>query len=183
MKSKIAIAVALVALVVPAASVAENPTGQDRANAARACSGLRTTMGVDAFRLAYGTAASNRMNAFGRCVSQWAHTEHQNRLNARVACLAEQSDPNFAASHDGKSFAQFYGKGAHGANAFQRCVSAKVAAARAEAVTNTVNAARQCKTERSTLGAVAFRAKYGKTANDRNAFGKCVSKLAKAQSA
>jgi hypothetical protein len=27
----------------------------------------------------------------------------------------------------------------------------------------------------------AFRAEYGRNANDRNAFGKCVSKLAKAQ--
>jgi hypothetical protein len=33
------------------------------------------------------------------------------------------------------------------------------------------------------LGAGPFRAKYGTTANDRNAFGKCVSKLAKEQPA
>ena len=49
-------------------------------------------MGVSLFRATYGTVASNRMNAFGRCVSQWAHTEHQNQLNARSACTAEQND-------------------------------------------------------------------------------------------
>jgi hypothetical protein len=183
MKSRIAIAVALAALVIPAASFAEGPTGQDRANAARACSALRASMGVEPFKLAYGTVAAKRRNAFGRCVSQWAHAEHQNRLSARTACQAEQSDPNFAASHDGKSFAEFYGKGPNGANAFERCVSAKVKAARAEALSNTVNAARQCKAERTSIGAVPFRAKYGSTANDRNAFGKCVSKLAKEQPA
>ena len=183
MKSRIAIVVALAALVVPAASLAEVPNGQDRANGARACSALRASMGADAFKLAYGTVASNRQNAFGRCVSQWAHAEHQNRLSARTACQAERNDPNFAASHDGKSFAEFYGNGPNGANAFERCVSAKVKAARAEALSNTVNAARQCKAERNSLGVGPFRAKYGSTANDRNAFGKCVSKLAKEQPA
>ncbi len=182
MKSRIAMTVALAALVVPAASFADGPTGQDRANAARACSALRTSMGADLFRQTYGTVQSNRKNAFGRCVSQWARTEHQNRLSARSACQAEQNDPNFAASHDGKSFAEFYGNGPKGANAFARCVSSKVKAARAEAQTNTVNAARQCKAERKTMGVVEFRAKYGKNANDRNAFGKCVSALAKAPS-
>ena len=183
MKSRIAIAVALAALVIPAASFAEGPTGQDRANAARACSALRTSMGSELFKLSYGTVQSNRANAFGRCVSQVARAEHQNRLAARTACLAEQNDPNFAAGHDGKTFAQFYSNGPNGANDLQRCVSSKLKAARAEAQSNTMNAARQCKAERSSLGASEFRAKYGRSENDRNAFGKCVSKLAKEQPA
>ena len=33
------------------------------------------------------------------------------------------------------------------------------------------------------MGAGPFREKYGKNANDRNAFGKCVSQLSKAKSA
>jgi hypothetical protein len=181
MKSRIAIAVALAALVIPAASLAGGPTGQDRANAARACSALRASMGVEPFKLAYGTVASNRKNAFGRCVSQWAHAEHQNRLSARTACQAEQNDPNFAASHDGKSFAEFYGLGPSHRNAFGRCVSSKAKAASAEAREATLNAAGECKSERRTLGPAEFRAKYGKNENDRNAFGKCVSQLAKAQ--
>ena len=40
------------------------------------------------------------------------------------------------------------------------------------------NAAKACKAERA-LGAQAFKDKYGTNANKANAFGKCVSKLAK----
>jgi hypothetical protein len=179
MKSRILIAACLAVLIVPAASFAEAPSGQDRENGARACRALRASMGLELFRMSYGTVASNRMNAFGRCVSQWTRSEHQNRLAARAACNTERSDPNFAASHDGKSFDQFYGTGTRGANAFSRCVSSKAKAASAEAQSNTMNAAKQCKAERSE-GVAEFRAKYGKSANDRNAFGKCVSQLAKA---
>jgi hypothetical protein len=175
------ICAALAALVVPAASFATGPTGQDRENGARACRALRASMGLDLFRVSYGTVQSNRMNAFGKCVSQWSRTEHQNRLSAREACSAEQADPNFAASHDGKSFDEFYGTGSQHRNAFGKCVSTKAKAASNEAQSDTVNAANECKAERSRLGPAEFRAKYGKNANDRNAFGKCVSELAKAQ--
>jgi hypothetical protein len=183
MKSRILIVAALAALVVPAASFAEGPTGPDRENAARACKALRASMGLEPFRQTYGTAQSNRRNAMGRCVSQQARAEHQSRVSARSECAAEQSDPDFAASHDGKSFAEFYGTGPRGANAFGRCVSSKAKAARAEARENTMDAAKQCKAERSEIGVSEFRAKYGKNGNDRNAFGKCVSQLAKAPSA
>ena len=44
------------------------------------------------------------------------------------------------------------------------------------------NAAKACKAERASLGADAFAAKYGTNPNKKNAFGKCVSKLAKAKS-
>jgi hypothetical protein len=179
MKSRILIAAALAVLVVPAASFAGTPNGQDRENGARACRALRVSMTPELFRQAYGTVQSNRKNAFGRCVSMWAHTEHQSRVSARSACTAEQADPNFAASHDGKSFDEVYGTGPQHKNAFGRCVSSKAKAAVEEAQQNTVNAAKACKAERS-LDVPAFRAKYGKNANDRNAFGKCVAQLAKA---
>ena len=182
MKFKTLIVVALAMLVVPAAGFGKI-TGQDRENGARSCRDLRTSMGVDLFRASYGTAASHRMNAFGKCVSQWARSEHQSRVSAQASCSAERSDPNFAASHEGKTFAQFYGLGKKGANAFGRCVSSKAKAFSQENRERTVNAARSCKTERGTLGQTAFRAKYGAGARDRNAFGKCVSTLAKAPSA
>ena len=172
----------LAALVVPAASFAAGPTGQDRENASRACRALRAELGLAIFRQTYGTVQSNRLNAFGKCVSQWTRAEHQNRISARAACSAEQAEPNFAASHDGKTFDQYYGTGPKYRNAFGKCVSSKAKSASAEARQNTLNAAKQCKTERSELGPAEFRAKYGKNANDRNAFGKCVSALAKAQS-
>jgi len=179
MKTKILIAASLAALVVPAASFGSGPTGQDRENGARACHALRASLGQDVFRQSYGTAQSNRRNAMGRCVSQWAHAEHQNRLSARAACTAEKADPNFAASHDGKSFAEFYGKNSNDRNAFGKCVSSKAKASSEQQQANTVNAAKSCKTERGSMGGPAFRAKYGKNAQDRNAFGKCVSALAK----
>jgi hypothetical protein len=45
--------------------------------------------------------------------------------NAAKACDAERSDPNFAASHDGKTFEQLYGTNKNGKNAFGKCVSSK----------------------------------------------------------
>ena len=44
------------------------------------------------------------------------------------------------------------------------------------------NAAKTCKAERVKLGVDAFKARYGTNPNKANAFGKCVSKLAKAKS-
>ena len=179
MKTKILIAASLAALAVPAASFGSGPTGQERQNGARACRALRASLGEDLFRQTYGTAWSHRRNAMGRCVSMWAHTEHQNRVSARAACNAEQADPNFAANHDNKSFAEFYGTGAKHKNALGQCVSSKTKAALEQQQSATQNAAQSCKTERSSMGGPAFRAKYGKNAHDRNAFGKCVSQLSK----
>jgi hypothetical protein len=179
-KAKFLIAALLAALVVPAISIAAGPTGQDRENAARGCKALRALMGDAIFKQTYGTVQSNRRNAFGKCVSQLARSEKLNRQAAQTACEAEKADPNFAATHGGKTFDQFYGNGPNGANALKRCISLKTRAAAAEARSDTLNAAKQCKAERA-LDAPAFRAKYGKNANDRNAFGKCVSALAKAQ--
>jgi len=173
----------LAALVVPAASLGSGPSGQDRENAARACRALRALLGPELFRNTYGTVQSQRRNAFGKCVSQWARTEHQNRISARSACSAEQADANFAATHDGKTFAQYYGTGPNYKNAFGKCVSSKAKAASDEARQNTLNAARSCKAERAEIGAGPFREKYGRNASDRNAFGKCVSQLSKAKTA
>ena len=181
MKRRVLIAVLLGALVVPGAAFAQNGPGQDRENAARACKALRTSMGAATFNQTYGTVQSNRRNAFGKCVSQWTRTERQNRVSARAACEAERNDANFAATHGGKTFQQFYGTGPNGRNAFGRCVSSKAKTASAEERQNVLSATQDCKSERRTIGTAAFRAKYGKNANDRNAFGKCVSAQAKAQ--
>ena len=180
MKAKFLFAGLLAALVVPAVAIAAGPTGQDRENASRACKALRASMGDAIFKQSFGTVQSNRRNAHGRCVSQMSRTERLNRLAAQTACEAEKADPTFADTHGGKSFDQFYGNGPNGANALKRCISLKTRAAAAEAKSATLNAAKLCKAERA-LDAPAFRAKYGKNANDRNAFGKCVSALAKAQ--
>jgi hypothetical protein len=174
MKARFFVAALLVALAVPALALAATPNGQDRENAARTCKQLRELMGPTQFGETYGTAETNRKNAMGKCVSRHARAESAARQSARAACTAERNDPNFAASHDGKSFQQFYGN-------FGRCVSSKARAARAEARSDTLRAARSCKAERTQMGVSAFRAKYGRGSSDRNAFGKCVSALANAQ--
>jgi len=43
------------------------------------------------------------------------------------------------------------------------------------------NAARSCRTERTAMGADAFKLLYGTNANRSNAFGKCVAKAARAE--
>lgn len=52
-----------------------------------------------------------------------------------------------------------------------------------EASSQTVekNVAKACKAERTRIGVQPFNDKYGTNANKKNAFGKCVSKLAKQQ--
>jgi len=86
--------------------------------------------------------------------------------------------------NNASSFASLYGTKP---NAFGRCVSA---AAKLQTETESEaneaaedNAAKACKKERGTTAEsmAAFKDKYGTNANKANAFGKCVSKLAKAQ--
>jgi hypothetical protein len=155
---------ALVALMVaPAAEAAPQPTKVDRMNAGQSCKALRESMGIQTFRMTYGTNA-NRHNAMGRCVRQWAHTERDNRIAAREACKAErEADP--------AAFENKYGN-------FGKCVRQHRRAESQEDRKRTMNAAQTCMAERETLGNQPFATKYG---GGRNAFGKCVSTLAKAQ--
>jgi hypothetical protein len=166
-------------LVLAAAALAVTPPGADRANAARDCAAIRSSLGSATFKLTYGTNA-DRSNAFGMCVSRFTPLEQQDRLNASRQCTTEQNDPNFPASHDGKTFDQFYGGNGNDKNAFGKCVSQKARAMALQQQQAVENAARACKRERAADPA-AFKAKYGTNANKSNAFGKCVSAKAKAQ--
>ena len=82
------------------------------------------------------------------------------------------------------SFATLYGAKP---NAFGKCVSAQAkleTETEAEADEDAKeNAAKACKKERDALGIAEFKKKYAPAThpNGANAFGKCVSKLAKAQ--
>ena len=179
MKLKALVAALAIAAILPVAALADDASPSDKANGARSCQALKTALGAS-FASTYGTNA-DKSNAFGKCVSKWTQTEHQNRHAAAAACKAEQADANFAASHGGKSFDQFYGSGKKGANAMSHCVQAKRAAESAADKQAVVNAARSCKAERKSMGAEPFKAKYGTGADKSNAFGKCVSKLAAAK--
>ena len=123
MKLKAFVAALAVAAILPMAALADEPSPSDKANGARSCQALKTSLGAT-FASTYGTNA-DKSNAFGKCVSKWVHIEQQNRQAATAACTAEQADPNFAAAHGGKTFAQFYGSGKKGANAMSQCVQSK----------------------------------------------------------
>ncbi|HZB26829.1 MAG TPA: hypothetical protein VE379_11880 [Vicinamibacterales bacterium] len=181
MKFTAFVAALAVAAILPVTAFADEVSPSDKLNGARSCQALKTSLGEATFKATYGTNA-DKSNAMGKCVSKWTQAEHQNRHDAATACKAEEADPNFAAAHGGKTFAQFYGSGKNGANAMNKCISTKRAAESAEDKQAVVNAARSCKAERKTLGTAAFAAKYGTNADKSNAFGKCVSKLAAAKS-
>lgn len=180
MKLKALFATLAVAAILPVTALADPAAPSDKANGARSCQALKTSLGEATFKATYGTN-EDKSNAFGKCVSKWTQAEHQNRHAAVTACKAEQADAGFAAAHGGKTFAQFYGVGKQNANAFNRCVASKRAAESAADRTVVANAARKCKAERKTLGDAPFKAKYGTNADKSNAFGVCVSKLATAQ--
>jgi hypothetical protein len=168
---KIALLAVLALVAVPAAFAEDSPSPSTQASAL--CKQQRTAMGLTLFKQTYGGGA----NAFGRCVSKLASTVSADTANAAKQCAAERADASFAASHDNKTFAQYYGTGLHGNNAFGKCVSTKAKTLEQEQQQSTINAAKTCRTERTSLGATAFTAKYG---GRSNAFGKCVSKTAKA---
>ena len=81
------------------------------------------------------------------------------------------------------NFKSLYSPGGSGANAMGKCVSKHAKAAAA----NQMNAAKACKAEmampeaafRAAHNGMSFAEFYGKNANDRNAYGKCVSSKAK----
>ena len=164
------ILVAAVALLAPAAAVANS---SQPSNASRDCTALKAKMGATAFAQAYPS--------FGACVSAITPLENANAQSAQTACNAEQNDANFAASHDGKTFAQFYGTGKSGKNAFGRCVSEKTQASSQAVQNGQANPAKTCAAQRTQMGVSAFDKLYGVNGNAKNAFGKCVSKAARAQ--
>jgi hypothetical protein len=174
-------ALGTMAFAVPAlADDATTTTAPTTPTAQQQCRAERTQMGKDAFAQTYGTN-KNRRNAFGKCVSKRAQATEtattEAKTNAAQSCKAEESA-------DPAAFKTKYGTNKNGSNAYGKCVSQTARAAAAEQVkTETsadVSAAKSCKAERAADPA-AFKAKYGTNKNQANAFGKCVSKTAKAQ--
>jgi len=112
-------------------------------------------------------------------------TAGQSAQNAAQTCKTERSKLGEDA------FKAKYGTNANKANAFGKCVSGASTSKKegddedengATESKAEQNAAKKCKAERKQLGEDAFKAKYGTNPNKANAFGKCVSKLAKAKS-
>ena len=178
-------------LVLPAGAVAK-PHGTDKPDNADKRAAIKQCKAERGKSKATRKAFKAKYHSFSRCVRQNAAEEHAEKKaalrNAAKECKAERSDPDFAATHDGKSFQEFYGTGKHGKNAYGKCVSTKArehkeAADEADQqeVTAFKNAAHQCKAEQGDPGFAAahggksFDEFYGTNHNKRNAFGKCVS--------
>ena len=111
---------ALVALAVPAATLADDaPTPANQSTAQQRCRDQLKSMSTKDFHALYGTNANGK-NAFGKCVSQKAKAQSQDEEqateNAAKACKAERAN-------DASAFADKYGKTKH---AFGKCVSSKV---------------------------------------------------------
>jgi hypothetical protein len=164
----------LVAAAILAPVAASAGTSTNVTSARADCAKLRAAMGTTAFSQAYRT--------FGACVSRYTPVEQQVTVSAEATCTAQQADPNFAATHDGKTFSQYYGHGKNDRDAFARCVAIVAKANRTAEQQGRLNPARTCRALRTQLTRSVFDKTYGKNANDRNAFGKCVSQTAKTQS-
>ena len=172
---RLVLTAALACVLAPVAAFAAPTPAQQ---AAKDCAALRAKMGATAFAQAFGSPGTS--NAFGKCVSKLAQVEQANVTSANSLCRAEQADPNFASAHGGKTFTQFYGTG-NGRNAFGNCVSLK-ARSSSKAEQSELNPARTCSGLRTKLGRPLFAVAFGTNANHRNAFGKCVSLVARSQS-
>ena len=144
MRRIMVIAVLALAVAPVAASVAAGGPNATT-NASASCTALKAKIGATTFAQAY--------TSFGACVSALTSVEQQNIASAEAQCTAEQNDAGFAAAHGNKTFAQFYGTGKNGKDAFNKCVSAKTqASSKAEQLART-NPSRTCNTLRTRLGA------------------------------
>ncbi len=173
--TRLAIIASVFALAAPAAFAAP-PGGQGpqvaTPTASQLCKQQRRTIGMAAFRALYAPSGTPKA-AMDACLTAQKSIAGIAAKNAAMECKAEQAQ-------DPAAFAAKYGKNANDKNAFGKCVSAQASENVQEQQQETLNAAKQCKAERA-LGAEAFATKYGTNKNKRNAFGKCVSKLAKEQ--
>jgi hypothetical protein len=172
----------VVALALPATAVSKPPAEREQIQAGHAQCKLergKTQATREAFEAKY--------HKMSRCVrenaAEEAAEEQDARTNASQECKAEAADANFAKTHDGKSFAEFYGANDNGKNAHGKCVSTKAKAKKAEMdaadaqeAKDFKNAAKACADERRSLGTDAFAKEYGTNQNKRNAFGKCVAR-------
>src|SRR5438046_3275139 len=143
-------ALVVAAALAPVAAQAGTPS---TTRAQQDCTKLRAAMGRTAFNQAYPT--------FGACVSAYTPVENQVQASAQDTCTAQQSDPTFAATHNGKTFDQYYGTPPSNKNAFGKCVSTAVSANAHVEQSGRINPANTCQSIRSQLGKGLFNKTYG----------------------
>jgi hypothetical protein len=105
-------AIVLTALLVLPSGATAKPDPSDKRAAIAQCKSERgkTKATRKAFKAKYHGFSRNEVAAF---------------KNAAKQCQAESADPNFAAGHGGRTFAELYGTNKNRRNAFGKCVSSK----------------------------------------------------------
>jgi hypothetical protein len=152
-------------LCVPAVSLAATPTPAKLAT--QTCRQIRAQDGRATFRQAY--------HNFAGCLKQQAPAATQDIKNAAKSCKAERAtDPVAFRAKYGTNGGSTSGAGA---NAFGKCVSTLAKQNAQSDVSDSVAAAKTCKTLRST-NLATFQGTYGTT---KNAFGKCVAQQSNAK--
>jgi hypothetical protein len=172
---------ALAVLAAPASAGAAKPSKADKREAQKECRAERGT--TDATREAFKAEYRN----FGGCVSEKAREAKAERKEAKSNAAGECREERGDTAESREAFKAKYGTNANKRNAFGKCVSEKAKAKRSEQDADDAaeaaarkNAAKECDAERGDTqeSRKAFEDKYGKNANKRNAFGKCVSQKA-----
>jgi hypothetical protein len=162
------------ALAVPPAG--QGPSGPAATpTASELCKQQRRTVGMATFRELYAPTGKPKA-AMDACLVKQVQTTSTQAKNAAMACKVERG----TTAESIAAFELKYGTNGNKKNAFGKCVSETTQDAVEAQQDATMNAAKKCKGERA-LDPAAFKTKYGTNANKRNAFGKCVSKLAKQQ--
>jgi hypothetical protein len=176
---RLLIIVGAIALLIAAPAAAAKPSKADKREAQKECQALRAT---DAMREAFDAKYRN----FGACVSEKAREAKAERKAAKTNAARECRKEREASA---EAFRAEYGTNENGRNAFGKCVSRKAKAKQAEQDAEDAeeaeefkNAAEECDAERGETAEQRrnFEQKYGTNGNKRNAFGKCVSKKARA---
>jgi hypothetical protein len=161
-------ALAVTALVVPVAALADDGAPAPATVASQICKQLRSTMAAGTFATTYGTNKS-KSNALGKCISAQSKTASQDVSNAAKTCKAERAG-------DPAAFATKYGTngkaGSKGAdkNALGKCISGAVNKSVSSQVAKIKGAGAQCKAALKS-DAAAFATAYG---SSKGAFAKCV---------
>jgi hypothetical protein len=161
-------AIAVAALIVPVAALADDGAPAPATVASQMCKQLKSS--ASTFAATYGS----KPNAFGKCVSQQSKTTSQDVSNAAKMCkAAEAADPaGFVTKYgtNGKAGSKGAGK-----NALGKCISGSVKQATTAQVAKIKGAGAQCKAALKS-DAAAFATAYG---TSKGAFVKCVTTTAK----
>lgn len=120
------LALAVPATAAPGGNGKGKAKGHDKVNVAKQCAKERKALGKATFGELYGKPAMKNCKAAAAQGDD--DVTVQDKVNAAKECKAEQADPNFAATHENKTFDEFYGTNANKKNAFGKCVSTKAKA-------------------------------------------------------